>query len=291
MKCKYYVDELSQQIVEDFEDYLTNIHGLALNTKSTYLKKFKLLISYAKQKGMLDKTVEIDFTGLTRRENSDTIYLTEIEVDALLELSEFSDKTEELVRDIFVLACRTGLRYSDFSTLSIDQIRNGSIYVIQQKTNEKVTIPIHVTAQRILDKYRNGFPPCPLNQPFNDYLKIIGKRIPSLEQVFPKRITKVGRVQVLNIMKWKLLQCNTARRTFCTIGHMKGTPIAIIMGISGHKDVKKFLSYVKSSTDEKAEQLRELWKERGEIAYDRNIYKNASTSVGEAFVIYTKGGT
>lgn len=265
MQCKYYVDELCQQVVEDFEDYLTNIHGLALNTKSTYLKKFKILITYAKQKGVLAKNVEIDFTGLTRRENSDSIYLTEAEVDALIALSEFSDKTEELVRDIFVLACRTGLRYSDFSKLSIDQIRNGSIYVIQQKTNEKVTIPIHATAQLILDKYTNGFPACPLNQPFNDYLKIIGKRIPSLAQIFAKRITKAGRVQVLNVIKWKLLQCHTARRTFCTIEHMKGTPISIIMGISGHKDVKTFLNYVKSSSDEKAEQLRELWKERGEI--------------------------
>jgi hypothetical protein len=197
--------------------------------------------------------------------SSNSIYLTDAEIEDLNSYNKFSNPTHEVVRDLFVAACKTGLRYSDFSKLTQEQIRNGNIYVLQSKTKAKVTIPIHPIAQRIFDKYAAGFPSCPTNQPFNDYLKEIGKNIPSLKKPFMKKITKGGQVQVEKYEKWQLLQSHSARRTYCTLEHMKGTPIFTIMAISGHKDVKVFKNYVKSSGEENAEIMRNAWRERGEV--------------------------
>ena len=79
-------------------------------------------------------------------ENSDSIYLTDNEIEDMMSHNEFSNPTYEVVRDLFVAACKTGLRYSDFSNLTQEQIRNGNIYVLQTKTKAKVTIPIHPIA-------------------------------------------------------------------------------------------------------------------------------------------------
>ena len=72
-------------------------------------------------------------------------------------------------------------------------------------------------------------------------------------------------MQVEKYEKWQLLQSHSARRTYCTLEHMKGTPIFTIMAISGHKDVKVFKNYVKSNGEENADIMRNAWKERGEI--------------------------
>ena len=261
----YYLNNVSQQLIEDYEDYLSNIQGLALNTKSTYLKKFGLMVDYAIENKLIDKGLELNWKGMLGAENSDSIYLTDEEIEDLMNYNEFSNPTYEVVRSLFVAASKTGLRYSDFSKLTQEQIRNGNIYVLQSKTKAKVTIPIHPIAQRIFDKYAEGFPPCPTNQPFNDYLKEIGKNIPSLKKPFLKKITRGGQVQIEKYEKWQLLQSHTARRTFCTLEHMKGTPIFTIMAISGHKDVKVFKNYVKSSGEENAEIMRNAWRERGEV--------------------------
>ncbi len=265
MRKKYFVTEISQQLVDDYEDYMCNIQVLALNTKSTYLKKFMLMVGYAQEKKLIGKDVDINVRGMIGSENSDSIYLTDSEIEDLMNNNEFSNPTYELVRDLFVSACKTGLRYSDFSKLTLEQIRNGNIYVLQTKTNAKVTIPIHPIAQRIFTKYSNGFPSCPQNQPFNDYLKEIGKNIPSLKEEFVKKITKGGKVKIEKFEKWQLLQSHTARRTYCTLEHMKGTPIFTIMAISGHKDVKTFKNYVKSSGEENADIMRKAWHDRGEV--------------------------
>ncbi len=262
---KYFLNNISQQLIEDYEDYLSNIQGLALNTKSTYLKKFGLMIDYAIENKLIDKGLELNWKGMLGAENSDSIYLSDKEIEDLMNYNKFSNPTYEVVRDLFVAACKTGLRYSDFSKLTQEQIRNGNIYVLQTKTKAKVTIPIHPIAQRIFDKYAAGFPQCPTNQPFNDYLKEIGKNIPSLKKPFLKKITRGGQVQVEKYEKWQLLQSHSARRTYCTLEHMKGTPIFTIMAISGHKDVKVFKNYVKSSGEENAEIMRNAWRERGEI--------------------------
>lgn len=265
MGNKFYLTHVSQQLIEDYEDYLSNVQGLALNTKSTYLKKFGLMVDYAIENKLIDKELDLNWKGMLGAENSDSIYLSDEEIEDLMNYNKFSNPTYEVVRDLFVAACKTGLRYSDFSKLTQEQIRNGNIYVLQTKTKSKVTIPIHPIAQRIFDKYANGFPTCPTNQPFNDYLKEIGKNIPSLKKPFLKKITRGGQVQVEEYEKWQLLQSHSARRTYCTLEHMKGTPIFTIMAISGHKDVKVFKNYVKSNGEENAEIMRKAWKERGEV--------------------------
>ena len=78
----------------------------------------------------------------------------------------------ENVRDLFVLACYTGVRIQDYGKLnSLHLINNGTMFKIRtEKTDAEVIIPVHPQARRILNKY-NGQPRTISNQKFNKYIK------------------------------------------------------------------------------------------------------------------------
>ncbi len=58
----------------------------------------------------------------------------------------------ENVRDLFLIGCYTGLRYSDYSTIKPEYIKNGYLEIIQAKTGSPVIIPLHDVILRILEK-------------------------------------------------------------------------------------------------------------------------------------------
>ena len=59
--------------------------------------------------------IELEFD--TRREETDSIYLTENEILQLLEIKDFDDAVHEHVRDVFVVGCFTAMRFSDYSMI------------------------------------------------------------------------------------------------------------------------------------------------------------------------------
>jgi hypothetical protein len=46
---------------------------------------------------------------------------------------------------------------------------------------------------------------------------------------------------------------------------LAGTPVELIMKISGHKSLKDFYKYIKISPEEAAERIRDIWLARGEL--------------------------
>ncbi|MBX3257734.1 MAG: hypothetical protein KF862_26635 [Chitinophagaceae bacterium] len=48
----------------------------------------------------------------------------------------------EKVRDELVLGCLTGFRFSDYSTVKPEEIRDGMLFVNKAKTGDRVVVPI-----------------------------------------------------------------------------------------------------------------------------------------------------
>jgi integrase len=57
---------------------------------------------------------------------------------------------------------------------------------------------------------------------------------------------------------------HTARRSFCTNEFLAGTPVKLIMNISGHKKENTFYKYIRITPEEAAQKIKELWQERGD---------------------------
>jgi len=256
----FYMDEISQKLLDDYDKYLTQEKKLALNTKSRYLKTFMLMLRYGVTKKVADKNAVESIKLSLRVERSDSIYLNDAEINDILNVTDFKTPLYEYVRDYFIIGCQTGLRFSDYSRIKKEHINNGKIQMIQKKVNERVTVPIHPIVKKILAKYPDGLPKCPPNQVFNAYLKEICAPLPSLQKVFEKKITRENEVVVEKFCKHQLVQSHTARRSFATNEYRRGTPAITIMAITGHKSDKTFLNYVKMDGEEHADLLGASWK-------------------------------
>ncbi len=99
--------DFSQSDIDKFSDFLIIDEELAMNTHAKSMMDLLQIIKYAvKQKKITAaKMVELEFD--TRREETDSIYLTEDEILQLLDINEFDDPIHEQVRDVFVLGCFT----------------------------------------------------------------------------------------------------------------------------------------------------------------------------------------
>jgi integrase len=248
--------DFTQSDIDKFSDFLIIDEELAMNTHAKSMMDLLQIIKYAvKQKKIpAAKMVELEFD--TRREDTDSIYLTEDEILQLLDIKEFD------VRDVFVLGCFTGMRFSDYSTIDTSAIRNNRLEFVQKKTGGKVTIPIHPVVNTILKKYDNILPLVPENNEFNRIIKIVGEKLPFLHIPFTKQVTYKRELREFVAMKYSYLQTHTARRSFCSNEYLKGTDPLIIMSISGHKSHKSFMRYIKVSGDQFADKLEKIWEER-----------------------------
>ncbi len=255
--------DFSQADIDKFSNFLIVDEEFAMNTHAKSMMDLLQIIKYAvKQKRMpAAKMVELEFD--TRREETDSIYLTEEQILEMLEIKDFDEPVHEVVRDVFVLGCFTGMRFSDYSSIDTTAIRNNRLEFVQKKTGGKVTLPIHPVVNTILKKYNNALPPVPENNEFNRIIKLVGEKLPSLHVPFTKQVTYKRELTEFVGMKYTYLQTHTARRSFCSNEYLKGTDPLIIMSISGHKSHKSFMRYIKVSGDQFADKLEKIWALRG----------------------------
>ena len=260
-KRHYFLTDIDQTLIDDFTNYLNDC--LALNTSAKYLTTLKTLISYAIEKKLISINVSLENKVKVRKAKADDIYLTEQEIQAIMDIKMFPTKLFETVRDLFIVGCNTGLRFSDYSILKIENIKDGFLEIDPGKMhkkysiNTKVVIPVFPMFQEILKKYPDGFPKCPCNQIFNRYLKEIGERIPSLNQDYEKKIIRKHKVERIKLKKWAMLVTHTARRSFCTNMYLRGIPTTTIMAISGHTTEENFKKYIKADSRKHAELLKQ----------------------------------
>lgn len=189
----------------------------------------------------------------------ETVYLTDEDVLKIYNTDVADNTNLENVKDAFVLACFTGLRFSDFSTLKPEHFKtiDGELYIKKMtlKTKEEVIIPLHDIVLEILEKYKGkpgGVPKVPCNPVFNKVVKVAGRLA---------GLTEKGKLA--SFPEKELCECissHTGRRTFATNAYLSGVPVLDIMRITGHKTEKSFLRYVRLSRLHAAQRFSEHYK-------------------------------
>ena len=257
--------DFNQSHLDGLSNYLIDEEGWSLNTHAKLMMDFLQIFKYAVKLKRLPVNFLADLAFDTRTEKTDSIYVTEDEISQLMEVKEFDDPEHELVRDVFVIGCFTGMRFSDLSVLDPATIKDNRLSFIQAKTSTKVTIPIHSIVNTILAKYNYVLPTVPPNNKFNAIIKKVGEKLPCLHVPFTKQITYKREQTEIVRMKYDYLQTHTARRSFCSNEYLKGTDPMIIMAISGHKSHKSFMRYIKVSNEQFADKMATIWKEREKV--------------------------
>ena len=260
-KARITFDRVNLDLYHDFVDYLTRKKKFAPNTIGRHIKTLKLFLNEATERGINTK---LDFKSRRFKsvsEQAETIYLTEDELLKIYEHDYSENSRLGQTRDLFIIGCYTGLRFSDFSQLTTENIVNGQIKINTQKTEQTVVIPIHWTVKAILEKYSDtakGLPRPISNQKMNKYLKEIGKEVKLNDKVIVTT-TKAGLRVQKTVEKHELITTHTARRSMATNLFLSGFPAISIMKITGHKTEKAFMSYIRISQEENAKLLQLHW--------------------------------
>ncbi len=252
-------NDITQDFYDEYLKYL-NRKGLALNTIGDQIKKLKAVMAAALIGGHHRNECFKNF--IKPSEDATNVYLSLNELKEIENLNLVSNPSYDRVRDLFLIGCFTGLRYSDFSRLTAQHIADGYFTIEQQKTGKEVVIPLHSVVNKIIAKYNGNLPEAISGQKFNEYLKEVSKRVACLTGHESKRRTTGGLKTISTLHKWEMISSHTARRSFCTNEYLKGTPTLTIMAVSGHKTESTFLKYIKISPKEHAEKMMQLWQKR-----------------------------
>lgn len=231
---------------------------LAVNTIGKKIQTLKIFLNAAKEEGKnnFDGYKSKKFVAMT--EEAETIYLNESELTKLYEHDFDKNPSLDRVRDLFLVGCWTGCRFSDISQITPQSIQDGMIHIKQYKTGKKVIIPLHPVVTAILNKYHGSLPEAISNQKFNKSLKLIAEAA-KLSEMTHKAITKGGIRVSTAYKKHELVTTHTARRSFATNLYKSGFPTISIMAITGHTTEKSFLKYIKVTPNEHAKKLQLHW--------------------------------
>jgi integrase len=267
-------ETIDMDFYHDLIEHLTTTKTHSTNTIGKIIKNIKVVLNDATETGINKNLTFKSKRFIAPAEKSFSIYMNESELTEINNIDLSEHKKLDVVRDLFLIGCYTGLRYSDYTNIkpkNID-IKNNLLEIKTQKTGTTVAIPLHRTVKAILKKYNNELPKSISNQKTNDYLKELGKRetefpkdkkTKCLHETVTKVITKGGMEKHTNMKKYDLLSTHTARRSFATNLFLSGFPAISIMKITGHTTEKSFMKYIKITPTENAKLLQLHWdKER-----------------------------
>lgn len=219
---------------------------LCANTRGSHVKFVKAAMNEAFKNKLHQNE---DFRTFRKEmEQVDAVYLTNEEVTKIAELPLCG--AHKIARDIFIVGCHTGMRFSDYSRLSMNDISDGVIHLITQKCKTPVDLPAHPRVLEVLNRYDGSMPQI-TSQKFNALIKEVCKEAGINESVLVRKSGKHVRYK-----KWELVSSHTARRTGLTNMYKAGIPTYRCMMISGHKTESVFLTYLRITQEENAQFLK-----------------------------------
>lgn len=222
--------ELTPAVIQDFELYLSTVAGCSYNTSVKKMKTLKTITIYAQKRGYL-----LHDPFLNHRFHLEPVtrgFLTDEEILKIAN-KELGIQRLELVRDMFIFSCFTGLAYIDVANLTPEHIVTLDdkqwIMTKRQKTNVETNvllldIPKSIIAKYNHKTYRDGkLFPILSNQKTNSYLKEIA--------------------DLCGIKK--NLTFHVARHTFATMSLSKGVPMESVSKMLGHTNIKTTQIYAR----------------------------------------------
>jgi len=228
------VKKINYGFIADYAFWLKTVRKCDHNSTVKYLSNFKKMVIICIKNGWLTKD---PFTGFSlAKKEVDKVVLSENELAALV-LKRFDIQRLELVKDIFVFSCYTGLAYVDVQNLRKDNIivgidGNKWLSSKRQKTKNAFRVPLLEPAKNILDKYAND-PYCELN---NALLPVLSNQ---KMNAYLKEIADACGII-------KNLTFHIARHTFATtVTLSNGVPLETVSKMLGHRNLATTQGYAK----------------------------------------------
>ncbi len=248
-----FLNSLNYAFIVDFEYYLKayqptdHQRKISNNTAMKHLQRLRKMVTMAFHLEWIDRDPFVRFKSKFEKREREFLSTTELQ-----SLEEFSSEVNRIniVKDLFIFSCYTGISFIDMNGLTKNNIVKGIdgndwIVTKRQKTKTPVKIPILQQAKELIIKYQdnprvitaNSLLPILSNQKINSYLKEIA--------------------DICGIKK--NLTFHMARHTFATtITLSNGVPIETVSKLLGHKKIATTQIYARVIEKKVSEDMRKL---------------------------------
>lgn len=224
--------ELTSDFIREFDFFLRIDKECTHNTVWVYTMPVIALADLAIKKGLIRQNPFEDYE--ISMQETDRSYLLKEDVEKLMRLKPSKPKYE-LVKDLFIFSCFTGLSYIDIQKLKWSNIQSffdGHQWIISRRKKSDVASNVRLLEipKRIIEKYRgitrNDYVfPVPSNATCNSHVK---KLIEEAEINTEQKVT-----------------FHTARHTFATMFLTEGVPLESLSKMMGHKNISTTQIYAK----------------------------------------------
>lgn len=241
----------------EFTAYCMDDLGHINNTYARNLGLFKTFMFWARKRMYTYNEAFVDFKKV-ERVITNQIALTIEDLGKVMK-HEFESKKLERVRDVFVFACVTGMRFGELSLIKKSNVTDNYILLKEEKdeTKEAREIPLTNISRFLLLKYDYQLPLIE-NQKQNKYLKEVFQELKYDFKV--EKVTTKGKENIKEDMFfYDRVSTHTARRTFITMMKRQGKSDKLIASITGHSDMKTLNQYYQISEPEKKEAMDEVF--------------------------------
>ena len=236
--------ELAPAFITDFELFLRTEKNHCTNTIWSYMMPFKRIIYMSINNGWLQRDPFYAYS--ITKEETKRGFLSKEEIKMLIEGS-FKKKSYELIRDLFIFCCFTGLSWTDMANLTKENLQtsfDGHLWIKtnRQKTGTETSLRLLEVPLRIIKKYEgcseNGkLLPVPCYPNCKNGIKVIAKKC-GIE----KNVT------------WHMSRHSFAT-TVCLSNDM---PIETLSKMLGHRSIRTTQIYAKITAEKVSNDMEKL---------------------------------
>lgn len=236
--------ELAPAFITDFELFLRTEKNHCTNTIWSYMMPFKRIIYMSINNGWLQRDPFYAYS--ITKEETKRGFLSKEEIKMLIE-GCFKKKSYELIRDLFIFCCFTGLSWTDMANLTKENLQtsfDGHLWIKtnRQKTGTETSLRLLEVPLRIIKKYEgcseNGkLLPVPCYPNCKNGIKVIAKKC-GIE----KNVT------------WHMSRHSFAT-TVCLSNDM---PIETLSKMLGHRSIRTTQIYAKITAEKVSNDMEKL---------------------------------
>lgn len=236
--------ELAPAFITDFELFLRTEKNHCTNTIWSYMMPFKRIIYMSINNGWLQRDPFYAYS--ITKEETKRGFLSKEEIKMLIEGS-FKKKSYELIRDLFIFCCFTGLSWTDMANLTKENLQtsfDGHLWIKtnRQKTGTETNIRLLEVPLRIIRKYEGcaedgKLLPVPCYPNCKNGIKVIAKKCG-----IAKNVT------------WHMSRHSFAT-TVCLSNDM---PIETLSKMLGHRSIRTTQIYAKITAEKVSNDMEKL---------------------------------
>lgn len=274
-KKQFLISEIDAKTLLGFKNFLITDCNMMETTATRFVKNLKTVVFDAETNGkQIHHQIRGFSTGTTNSEHK--VFLSFEELEMIKDIQTIN-KDWNIAKDWLILGCYLGQRASDLLRMTRKMIYTKTdsegnefrfIEIKQQKTGEKVVIPLHDEVEAILKKYKGEFPPTFANTLdsntvlFNKHLKKVCE-LAGIHEVIKGKVynEEKKKNEIVETEKCYLVSSHVCRRSFAT--NFYGNKLFTtpqLMSITGHKTEAMFLNYIGKTADDWAMQTAKTFK-------------------------------